>query len=230
MNGSGRDILVVDDDEQLLNVLRAALEGAGFHATPVASGRAALAALQTKSFDAVLLDLMLPDIDGREVIVRARAFCQAPIIVLSARDSEADKVGALDLGANDYLSKPFSIPELLARLRVATRPAQRPAERAQSIGISFDLDGRRVTVGGRDRRLTVRETEMLRVLHAAAGGVVTHKALIDGVWGPQSDADLTHLRVLAWQVRRKIEPDASNPRFLLSEPGLGYRLNSAAED
>jgi two-component system KDP operon response regulator KdpE len=229
MSGALPEILVVDDEEQLLKVLGAALAASGFRPTTVASGRAALAALQSASFDAILLDLMLPDMDGKEVITTARTFCQTPIIVLSARTSEADKVEALDLGANDYLGKPFSIAELLARLRVATRPAALAMQRAQGVSIKFDFEGRRVCVAGRERRLTVRETEMLRVLHAAAGSVVPHKTLIEGVWGSDRDADLTHLRVLAWQVRRKIEPDASNPRFLLAEPGLGYRLNTSTE-
>lgn len=227
MSRASPTILVVDDEDQLLRMLDSTLRAAGYRTTMVKTGQAALNALRSRPFDLVVLDLGLPDIDGKEVISRAQAVSQAPIIVLSVRTSEDEKIDALDRGARDYVSKPFSVGELLARLRVAIRPAT-PAE-DHIPGMKFDFRNRTVVVEGVTRRLTLRETEMLRVLNAAKGEVVSHKDLVAGIWGQDSDADVMHLRVLAWQVRRKIEPDAAIPRYLLAELGLGYRLNAGGE-
>jgi len=229
MSRSNPNILVVDDEEQLLRMLDSTLSAAGYRTTTVKTGQAAINTLQSKPFDVIVLDLGLPDIDGKEVISRVRAISQAPIVVLSVRTSEEEKIDALDRGANDFVSKPFSMGELLARLRVAMRPSGATAQEDHIPGLKFDFKNRTVVVEGIVRRLTMRETEMLRVLNSAKGAVVSHKDLIAGIWGPESDADVMHLRVLAWQVRRKIEPDASIPKYLLAEPGLGYRLNSEGE-
>jgi two-component system KDP operon response regulator KdpE len=230
MSRTSPNVLVVDDEEQLLRMLDSTLNAAGYRTTTVKTGQAALNALQSRPYDVIVLDLGLPDIDGKEVISRARAVSQAPIIVLSVRTSEDEKIDALDRGANDFVSKPFSVGELLARLRVAMRPPAPTVHEDHIPGLKFDFKNRTVVVEGVTRRLTMRETEMLRVLNTAKGEVVSHKDLIAGIWGPDSDADVMHLRVLAWQVRRKIEPDASIPKYLLAEPGLGYRLNAGGEE
>lgn len=227
LGARAHEILVVDQGEPLSSPLAAALAECGFRTTVATSGCGALAALQRPTVDVVLLDLVLPDMNGKDLIERMRAICQTPIMVLADKGFEDDAVEALDLGANDFMAKPFSVPELMARLRVAVRPkvARNLHERAPVIG--FDFKARRFTVANRERRLTVRETEMLRVLHAAGGAVVSHKTLVADIWGADGHGDLTRLRVLAWQVRRKIEPDPSNPQFLLAAPGLGYRLARA---
>lgn len=223
-------LLVVEDEEQVLRMLDGALVAAGYDTTLARSGEAALATLSKSSFDAILLDLGLPDIDGKRVIERARASTRSPILVVSARASENEKIAALDLGANDYLAKPFSVGELLARIRVAVRPAfgsgalgnfSRP-------GLEIDFRGRMAVVEGQTKRLTAREAALLRVLADADGAIVTHKEIIDSVWGKGADADAMHVRVLTWQLRRKIEPDPAEPKFLVSEPGLGYRLSIPA--
>ncbi len=226
MSEPAANILLVEDEEQLLRVLESTLNATGYHTTTARTGKAALSALQAEPFDAVLLDLGLPDMDGKDVITSARAFSRAPILVLSARAFEGEKIEALDRGANDYISKPFSVGELLARIRVAVRPpfGAGAAGNAKFSDIEFDFKNRIAIVEGAPKRLTMRETEMLRVLTAAQGAVVAHRELVAGIWGKGSDADVMHLRVLAWQVRRKIEPDPANPKYLIAEQGLGYRL------
>jgi two-component system, OmpR family, KDP operon response regulator KdpE len=219
-------VLVIDDEPQIRRALRAVLAGNGYQVLLAASGEEGLNLGAERSPDLVILDLMLPDISGLEVCRELRAWSQVPILVLSARGQEEDKVAALDLGADDYLTKPFGTNELLARLRAALR--RRPGEAPPAIMTSGDLRldqaRRQVTLGGRELRLTPTEYEMLRYLMANAGKVVTHRALLREVWGSgYEDAGRT-LRVFISQLRRKIEPTASSPRYIRTEPTVGYRF------
>ncbi len=223
-------VLVVEDEEQLSRMLRAMLTSQGLVVTTVGSGLAALEQLVRSEFDVVLLDLGLPDMDGKEVIRQARAVTTAPIIVISARHSGIEKVKALDLGANDYVAKPFDAAELLARVRVALRPASPPPPTPGQYGsmqkaLQIDVGSRRAIVNGTSVRLSRKETQLVQLLAEARGAIVSHERIIEAIWGRGSDADLMNVRVLAWQVRRKIEPDVSAPRFLIAEAGEGYRLN-----
>jgi len=222
---SDAKILIIEDEEQLLRMLRATLVQAGYAVTTAKTGLEALEQLILQEFGVVLLDLGLPDIDGKDVITQARAVSQAPILVLSARGSEKEKIAALDLGASDFMAKPFDMGELLARIRVALRPPRadpslRPAER----GLQVDVASRRAIVDGVSVRLSKKETELLQLLIEADGQIVSHEQIIAGIWGRSADADYMNVRVLAWQVRRKIEPDAATPRFLIAEAREGYRL------
>jgi two-component system, OmpR family, KDP operon response regulator KdpE len=220
-------LLVVEDEEPLWRMLRAILVSAGYEVTVAQKGLGALEQLVRFEFDVVLLDLGLPDMDGKEVIREARAITTAPIIVISARDSNAEKVIALDYGANDYVAKPFDAAELLARVRVALRTTSAPtaSRPPQQAGLQIDVASRRAIVNGASVRLSRRETELIQLLAGANGEIVSHDRIIETVWGPGSDADMMNVRVLAWQVRRKIEPNVSAPRYLIAEAGLGYRLN-----
>jgi two-component system KDP operon response regulator KdpE len=223
-------VLVVEDEEQLSRMLRAMLTSQGLVVTTVGTGLAALEQLVRSEFDVVLLDLGLPDMDGKEVIRQARAVTTAPIIVISARHSGIEKVKALDLGANDYVAIPFDAAELLARVRVALRPASPPAPAPGQYGsmqkaLQIDVGSRRAIVNGASVRLSRKETQLVQLLAEAKGAIVSHERIIEAIWGRGSDADLMNVRVLAWQVRRKIEPDVSAPRFLIAEAGEGYRLN-----
>jgi two-component system KDP operon response regulator KdpE len=222
-------VLVVEDEEQLSRMLRAMLTSQGLSVTTVGTGLAALEQLVRSEFDVVLLDLGLPDMDGKEVIRQARAVTTAPIIVISARHSGIEKVKALDLGANDYVAKPFDAAELLARVRVALRPAPPPPSPGQygsmQKALQIDVGSRRAIVNGTSVRLSRKETQLVQLLAEAKGAIVSHERIIEAIWGRGSDADLMNVRVLAWQVRRKIEPDVSAPRFLIAEAGEGYRLN-----
>ena len=220
-------VLIVEDEEQLSRMLRAMLAQEGYTITTANTGLAALEQLVRYEFGVVLLDLGLPDMDGKEVIRQARAITSAPILVISARDSGMEKVMALDLGANDYVAKPFDAAELLARVRVALRPARvqtGPYSSGQR-ALQIDVASRRAIVNGASVRLSRKETELLQLLAEAKGAIVSHDRIIEAIWGRGSDADLMNVRVLAWQLRRKIEPDVSAPRFLIAEAGEGYRLN-----
>lgn len=220
-------VLIVEDEEQLSRMLRAMLTQEGYVITTVNTGLAALEHLVRYEFSVVLLDLGLPDVDGKEVIRQARAITTSPILVISARDSGMEKVMALDLGANDYVAKPFDAAELLARVRVALRPArtQSAPEDLRHRALQIDVASRRAIVNGASVRLSRKETELVQLLADAGGSIVSHDRIIDAIWGRGSDADLMNVRVLAWQLRRKIEPDVSAPRFLIAEAGEGYRLN-----
>jgi two-component system KDP operon response regulator KdpE len=224
---TGARVLVVDDEAQILRLLRRALEAHGYAVEAVETGQDALAAAGRAAPDAVLLDLMLPDLDGLEVCRRLREMLAAPIIVLSARGEERTKVEALDLGADDYLTKPFGTAELLARLRVALRHAAggHTGPTIRSGDLVLDLDRRVVTRGGAQVHLTPKEYDALTYLAQHAGRVVTHRALLASVWGPEYGAELHYLHVLVNQLRRKIEPDPSQPRYILTEPGVGYRFH-----
>jgi two-component system KDP operon response regulator KdpE len=219
-------ILVVEDEEQLARMLRSTLTQAGYKVTTAKTGLEALEQLVRQEFAVILLDLGLPDMDGKDVIAQARTISRAHVLVISARDSGKEKIAALDLGASDYVAKPFDTGELLARIRVALRPRpERSGLGSSKGGLQIEIASRRATVDGRAVRLSRKETELLEVLAEARGGVVSHERIIEHIWGPGSDADYMNVRVLAWQVRRKIEPDAAAPRFLIVEAGEGYRLN-----
>ncbi len=223
-------ILLVDDEPQLVRVLQPALEAAQFTVLTAADGEGALRVMAQEACDAILLDLGLPDMDGKEVIARVREWSEAPILVLSARDREAEKIAALDLGADDFVNKPFAIGELLARVRAMLRGRQRrfSAQATFRVGdLDLNLAARRVFIQDMEVRLTPREYDLLRTLAVHAGRVLTHRQLVAAVWGPQSEVDAQFVRVLVAQLRQKIEADPSRPTLVRTEPGIGYRL---AED
>lgn len=224
-------LLLVDDEPQLIRALKPALGAAGYEVATAETGEQALAHLASEACDVVVLDLGLPDMDGKVVIQRIREWSEAPILVLSARDLEAEKIAALDLGADDFVNKPFAVGELLARIRAALRGRERRFS-ARAVFQAGDLEvnfaARRASVQGEDVRLTPREYDLVKALARHAGRVVTHKQLIAAVWGPDASVDAQFVRVLVAQVRQKIEAEPSAPRLLLTEPGVGYRL--MAED
>lgn len=226
MSSSGVRILVVDDEKQIRRMLKAALEGYGYDIAESASGHQGLS--QTSIFhpDVVILDLGLPDMDGIEVIQRLREWTQVPIIVLSVRDHEDDKVKALDAGADDYVTKPFGMGELLARLRAALRRITRSEdEPVLTFGeLSIDIAHRNVTVRGKEIKLTPTEYEVLKYLAQKAGRVVTHRQLLLAIWGSNYQEQSQYLRVYIGQLRRKIEADPAQPAYIITEPGVGYRL------
>lgn len=222
-----RRILVVDDDDQIQTMLRIALKSAGYETRAAMTGEEAIRLAASIAPEAVLLDLGLPDRDGKEVLKAIRAFSDVPVIVLSARDREAEKVEALDLGADDYLEKPFGIGELQARLRTAARHATRQkgeVTRVETAGLVIDLEKRLVLKSGQPVRLTPKEYDLLAVLARNAGRVVTHRQILTAVWGPAHHDDTQYLRVFIGQLRAKIEPDPTAPRIVLTEPGAGYRM------
>jgi two-component system KDP operon response regulator KdpE len=222
-------ILVVDDEPQILKALRLSLAAAGYHVLTAATAGEALAALRNEVIDAMILDLGLPDRDGKDVIAEVRQWSEVPIIVLSARHLEGEKISALDAGAGDYINKPFGVGELLARLRVAMRlrrAGETTLRNYRGNGLSVDFAARRVLAGGKEVRLTPKEFDLLRVLAQHAGQVVTRNQLLAFVWGADETRDSQVLRVLVGQLRQKIEPDPRVPALLLTEPGIGYRLRA----
>jgi len=233
-NGRGvARILVIDDEAAIGRTVRAGLASAAFQVEWALSGVDGLAQAQSWRPDVIILDLGLPDMDGVEVVRGLRAWTQTPIIVLSVRDGDQDKVQALNEGADDYLTKPFSMPELAARAQVALRHAARmaaggaaPAERFQTGGLVMDFARRLVLVDGKEVHLTPTEYETLTYLAQNAGRVITHETLLKAVWGPQYENEAHYLRVFVGQIRRKIEPTPSKPRYILTEPGVGYRLRA----
>lgn len=219
-------VLLVDDEPQILRFLGPTLRAAGYEVALAETGAQALEVLARETVAAIVLDLGLPDGDGKDLIDPIRALTPAPIIVLSARESEAEKIQALDRGANDYVVKPFAVGELMARLRVALRtdaprPAPNPLVRVR--GGHIDLSRRRAVLDGLEVRLTRRETDFLRVLAAAKGEVVSNRELLAQIWGENGIADAQFVRALASQVRQKIELERTS-RIVITEPGLGYRL------
>jgi len=225
-------ILLVDDEPQLVRALTPALKAAGYVVSVADSGQAALAHLAQEGCDAVILDLGLPDMDGKAVIERIREWSEVPIVVLSARDLEQEKIAALDLGADDFVNKPFGVGELLARLRAAMRGRERrfsARARFKSGDLEINFADRRVLVLDEEIRLTPREYDLLRSLARYAGRVVTHRQLMTAVWGADAHVDAQFVRVLVGQVRQKIEEEPASPRLLLTEPGLGYRLSPEDE-
>jgi len=224
-------ILLIEDEQAIRRFLRAALRGQGYELTEADRGAEGLRMAAAQPQDLIILDLGLPDMDGLEVIAALREWTQVPIMILSARDRERDKVSALDLGADDYVSKPFGVGELLARLRVLLRNYTRLQDRGRSESSHFatgdlrvELDVRRVFVGEREIFLTPLEYRLLVVLIRHAGKVLTHQFLLREVWGPGYQEQTHYLRVLMGHLRRKIEEVPAQPRYLRTEQGVGYRL------
>jgi two-component system KDP operon response regulator KdpE len=222
-------VLVVEDEAQMRRFLRAAIVASGYRCLEAETGQGGLELASSRRPDVILLDLGLPDVDGLAVTRRLRSWTATPIIVLSARGQERDKVDALDAGADDYLTKPFGVPELLARIRVALRHADRqsgsPEEPVVTFGnVRVDLAGWTVTVGDEVRHLSPTQYKLLATLVRHAGRVVTHRQLLKETWGPGYAGETQYLRVYMGQLRHKLEPDPTRPRFLITEPGVGYRL------
>ncbi|WP_020142628.1 response regulator transcription factor [Terracoccus sp. 273MFTsu3.1] len=221
-------VLVVDDDPRLQRTLTIALRAHGNEVVTAADGRTAVQSVLEDAPDVVILDLGLPDLDGTEVLRRIRAASVVPVIVLSARHESDDKIEALDLGADDYVTKPFGVEELLARVRAAVR---RGGDLGRHLGpvvtdhFVLDFAERRATVEGEDVRLTPTEWRVLEALCREPGHLVQQQDLLRAVWGPSYGRESNYLRVYANQLRRKLEPDPANPRHLVTEPGLGYRFN-----
>ncbi len=225
-------VLVVEDERTMVRLLQTALTGHGYRVVEATSGEEALRQAATRAPDLVVLDLGLPDLDGLEVTRRLREWSAAPIIVVSARGQEDDKIRALDAGADDYVTKPFSVGELLARMRVALRHAARAAEDAGETtfsvgGLRLDRLHRQVLVDEAEVRLTPIEYRLLSVLARHAGRVLTHEQLLRQVWGPGYTQQRHYLRVYMAQLRHKLERDPSRPRYLQTEPGVGYRLRES---
>ena len=221
-------VLVVDDEAPILRALRINLTAREYQVSTASDGTSGLAAMARDRPDVLILDLGLPDMDGIEVIRGVRGWTSTPIIVLSAWGQESQKVAALDAGADDYVTKPFGMDELLARLRAAVRrAAPAPDEPVVTTpDFTVDLAAKRVTRGGSDVRLTPTEWQLLEILVRHRERLVTQRQLLGEVWGPQYQTEANYLRVYAAQLRRKLEPDPSRPRYLLTEPGMGYRFQS----
>ncbi|MEQ1696674.1 MAG: response regulator [Hyphomicrobiaceae bacterium] len=229
---TGLRILVVDDEPQIHRFLRPSLIASGFEVIAVETAAEAIKAAATQAPALIILDLGLPDRDGKEVIREVRAWSKVPIIVLSARDRETEKIAALDLGANDYINKPFGIGELLARVRVALRLSAQEAQETALYrmgGLEINTVIRKVSLNGESVRLTPKEYDLLHILVRNAGRVVTHRQILAAVWGPAHTGDTQYLRVFVGQLRQKIEADLANPAFILTEPGVGYRFADAGE-
>jgi two-component system KDP operon response regulator KdpE len=221
-------VLVIDDEPQILRAMRTILTAKQFDVVTASRGEEGLALAAANPPDVIVLDLSLPDMDGIEVCARLREWTQVPIIVLSVRDSERDKVAALDKGADDYLTKPFGIEELLARIRVALRHAVHQHGSKKTIieagTLSIDLANHIVTRGGEEVKLTATEFKLLAYLATNAGRVLTHQAILSHVWDPAEADHIEYLRVYVRQLRKKLEANPEQPEFLLTEPGVGYRF------
>jgi two-component system KDP operon response regulator KdpE len=221
-------ILLVDDEVSIQRAVEPLLRSRGYQVDVAATGTQALKMLAERSPDLIVLDLGLPDIEGTEVCRRVRATSRVPIVVLSARGAEADKVNALDLGADDYVTKPFGPEELLARIRVALRRVMSEDEAETGVfragDLIIDYDRRRVLRDETEIRLTPKEFELLSLLARNHDRVLTHRAILKAIWGPNAIEQTEHLWTLVAQVRKKIEPDPGKPQYLLSEPWVGYRF------
>jgi two-component system KDP operon response regulator KdpE len=221
-------VLIVDDDRQLLRALAINLRARQYEVETAADGTSALEAAGRRPPDLVILDLGLPDMNGVEVVYGLRGWCSAPIIVLSAREAQADKVEALDAGADDYVTKPFGMDELLARVRAALRRTTMPEAGGPAIvkteAFSIDLAAKQVITADGPVRLTPTEWGLLEVLVRNSGKLVSQKQLLQEVWGPTYEAETNYLRVYMAQLRRKLELDPSRPNHLITEPGIGYRF------
>ena len=223
---SSATILVVDDDSQIRRVMRTALSSHGYTITEARNGEEAIKKVRAERLDLIILDLNIPDMDGIEVCREIRVVSNLPIIMLTVRSAEKDKVRALDAGADDYVVKPFGIDELLARIRAALRRA--PGEAVETSVLTkemhLDFDNRNIIVQGKSVHLTPKEFELLRELVTNAGKPVSHRRLLQAVWGPDYGEETESLRVMVNQLRKKIEPDPANPRFIRTEPWICYRL------
>ena len=225
-------ILVVDDEPQLLRALGTNLKARGYEIDLAPTGEAALALAARNHPDLVILDLGLPGVDGIDVIRGLRGWTHVPILVLSVREAERDKVAALDAGADDYVTKPFGMDELLARLRAALRRAAPAGEAAEVVTPDFtvDLAAKRVHRGQEEIRLTPTEWEIVEILVRNPGRLVTQRQLLQEVWGPQYSTETNYLRVYLAQIRRKLEPDPARPRYFITEARMGYRFDAPPED
>ena len=222
----GPRVLVVDDEPQILRFLTVALKAAGYDILTAPTGAETLRLAATQAPDLIVLDLGLPDGDGKDVLRKLRQFSDVPVIILSARDRETDKIEALDLGADDYVEKPFGIGELTARLRAALRHkggAAKLAEHVEIGGVSMDFDKRTVLRDGAPIRLTPKEYDLLAILFRNAGRVLTHRQILSAVWGQAHAEDTQYLRVFVRQLRTKVEFDPTRPAIIRTEPGVGYR-------
>ncbi len=222
-------VLIVDDEAAILKFLRPALEANGYDVMSTGTVADAKRLIALSAPDLVVLDLGLPDGDGKDVIKSVREWSDTPIIVLSARDREAEKISALDLGADDYVNKPFGVGELLARVRTATRHRMKRHDETAVLRIGdLEIDNvrHRVLRAGAEIKLTPKEFELLSFLARHAGKVITHRQILTAVWGPAHNEDTQYLRVYVGQLRQKIEAQPDDPQFILTEPGIGYRMNS----
>jgi two-component system KDP operon response regulator KdpE len=221
-----RVALIIDDEVQIRRLLRVVLETENYDVHEVETGQQGLSEIAARRPDIILLDLGLPDMDGHEVLKRLREWSEAPVLVLSVRDDEEGKVAALDAGAEDYVTKPFSTPELLARLRAAQRKT-RPEEEVsifKSGDLVVDLTARIVTRNGQEVKLTATEYALLRLFVRHAGRVLTHRQILREIWGPKSEEHRQYLRVYVTHLRQKIESDPTQPRLIKTESGIGYRF------
>lgn len=228
---AAKRILVVDDEPQIRKFLRISLSANGYDVVEAPAGEAGIAKCAVSQPSLVILDLGLPDIDGQQVIARIREWSDVPIIVLSVRAKDSDKVEALDNGANDYVVKPFSIEELLARVRAALRARLQGVTPAAEVVVGqlvVDVPRHKVSVAGQDVKLTRKEFELLKMLAQNAGRIVTHRQILNQVWGPAHVEDVHYLRIYIGHLRQKLGDDPSNPQFIESEPGVGYRLIMSA--
>jgi two-component system, OmpR family, KDP operon response regulator KdpE len=230
MNDLGLRVLVVDDERAIRRYLHAALNAQGYIVYEASGGKEALNLVVADRPDLIILDLGLPDLDGVEVTRQLREWTHIPIIVLSVREQETDKIMALDAGADDYLTKPFSSGELMARMRAALRHTLQTTTEPifETDNLKVDLTRRLVSVGNEDISLTPTEYDLLRILVQNAGRVITHRQLLRQVWGNAYENEAHLLRVNMSNLRRKIEPDPTRPRYIITEPGVGYRLRSGA--
>jgi two-component system KDP operon response regulator KdpE len=220
-------ILVIDDEPQIHRFLGPALDAAGYEHVRADDATSGLREIARKPPDAVVLDLGLPDMDGKEALARARAFYEGPVIILSARDRETEKIDALDAGADDYVEKPFGVGEFLARLRVALRHRleRQGAEAVVTSGaVEIDMVKRRVSRAGQAVKLSPKEYDLLACLAGGNGRVLTHRQILTAVWGPAHEQDVQYLRVFVGQLRQKLEDDPATPKLIETEPGVGYRL------
>ena len=226
MAEQGLRVLVIDDEPQIRKLLRVSLSAYGYVLDEVGTGEEAINRTAIFKPDIVIIDLGLPDMDGKDVIKAIRDWSRVPIIILSARDQEQEKIAALDAGADDYVSKPFGVGELMARMRVSLRRSAASDDAAIITcgGLTIDLTLRRVVVDEREVKLTPTEYEILKVLAQNAGRVLTHKQLLKAVWGHDYNEDLHYIRVYIGQLRHKIEVDSAQPRYIITESVIGYRL------
>lgn len=228
MESKGMKVLVIDDELQMRKLLEMALTSYGYTAHLAATGQEGLMLAVSMHPDLVIVDLGLPDMDGKDVVTRLREWSSVPIIVLTAREQEQEKIAALDKGADDYVTKPFSMGELMARMRVCLRRFCHSEEQKPVLscgGISMDLLQHKVLMEGREVKLTPTEYELLKYMLKNAGKVLTHKQILKAVWGNDYDEDLHYIRIYMRQLRRKIEKDPAQPKYLLTEAGVGYRLS-----
>ncbi len=221
-------ILIIEDEPQIRKFLRIALEANGFEVVEAANGRDGIGKSATESPDLVILDLGLPDMDGKNVIARIREWSAVPILILSVRDAEGEKVAALDAGANDYVVKPFGIAELLARVRSLLRTSKAAGGEQNAVirhgDLVVDLSRHEVQLTGKSVRLTPKEFDLLALLARHAGRILTHRQILHDIWGPAHEDDPQYLRVFIGRLRQKLGDDPAQPRFILNEPGVGYRF------